>query len=220
MHAVNSVLLEFSFPFITASNAVATVPVVTPYRWFSDIGIAFLYLVPQRITGVTPPATVFMVNSAVLNGEGVRVDVTSLGYYSAGAPGVAIATFVFGAFLYAVDRVVRRYMGRESPLFVLGVSVVFYVGFSLMYGDPQMAMESGLPLFFRWALWSVCCSSHDSWLPFPPHAGRRPTGRVGHEPGRAPRHHRPVDRRRRAVAAEAAGSLPRAALRCWCDLPS
>ncbi len=156
MYAVNSILLEFSFPFMSASNAVATVPEVTPYRWFGDVGIAFLYLAPQRITGITPPPTVSMVNSAVLNGEGVPVDVTSLGYYSAGVPGVALATFVFGALLFVVDRVVRRYMGRESPLFVLGLSVIFYVSFSFMYGDPQIAMENGFPLFV--SLGAVICA--------------------------------------------------------------
>lgn len=145
-YAINSVLLEFSFPFITASNAVATVPEITPYRWFSDVGIAVLYLVPQRISGVTPPLTVSMVNSQNLQGGGVPVDVTSLGYYSAGVPGVAIATFLFGAYLFTVDRVIRRFLGRGSPLLVLGISVLFYSGFTVMYGDPQLVLESGFPL--------------------------------------------------------------------------
>jgi len=176
MYAVNSILLEFSFPFISASNAVASVPMVTPYRWFSDFAIAFLYLAPQRITGITPPATVSMVNSAVLNAEGVPVDVTSLGYYSAGAPGVALTTFAFGALLFAVDRVVRRYMGRESPLFVLGVSVVFYVGFSVMYADPQIAMENGFPLFL--SLGAVVCALKLPRFLAPPGASQVPeTGR-------------------------------------------
>ncbi|MEO8139890.1 MAG: hypothetical protein ABI742_09595 [Gemmatimonadota bacterium] len=144
--AVNSILLEFSFPFVTASNVVTAVPALTPYRWFQDAGIAVLYLVPQRISGITPPATVSMINSETLHGQGVPVDIASFGYFSAGIPGVALTTLLFGAFLFMIDRMVRRYMRRESPLFVLGIALQFYAGFTLMYGDPQLVLESGFPL--------------------------------------------------------------------------
>ncbi|TFG53000.1 MAG: hypothetical protein E4H37_04455 [Gemmatimonadales bacterium] len=142
---VRTVLVEFSFPVVTLSNATVDVPALVPFRWFYDFPLALEYLVPQRLLGVVHPQTVSMINSQIFNSYGaVPVDLFSLGYFSAGLPGVILITALFGALLASFERLLPA---TSDPLgAILRVAWMFFLGLRVLYGDPQLVWYSGLHL--------------------------------------------------------------------------
>ncbi len=150
---LQSVVIEFSFPFVAAGNAVINVPRLTPFRYFADFGIAPLYLVPQRLTGLTPPPTVSAVNSGLLHSDGtIPTDIVTLGWFSLGLPGVVLVALAYGTLAGLVDTFVRRRLGPEGPLGALGVAWMFFAATAALYADPQMVLEGGFYLYVATAV--------------------------------------------------------------------
>jgi hypothetical protein len=145
--AVRLILAEFAFPIVTLSNAIVEVPAEVPFRWFYDFPLAVQYIVPQRLTGLTHPPTVSMINSIRFGFDpfgGVPVDLVSLGYFSAGVLGVVIVTASFGALLAMFEKVLPA--TQDALGAVLRVAWMLFLGMRVMYGDPQLIWSGGLHL--------------------------------------------------------------------------
>ena len=136
---------------VTLSNAIVDVPGVVPFRWFYDFPLALEYLVPQRLLGIVHPQTVSMINSQIFNSvAAVPVDLFSLGFFSAGAPGVIVVAALFGALLAVFERLLPA---TPDPLgAILRAAWMFFLGLRVMYGDPQLVWYSGLHLIIVSAL--------------------------------------------------------------------
>src|SRR5690606_37172978 len=120
----------------------------SPYRYFMDWVIAPLYLVPQRLTGVAPPPMVSAIHTEQMSGTGtLPADIVTLGYFSLGLPGVLVTGVFFGLLLGLVDQLVARRLPAAGPLGVLGLGWTLFAGFTSLYSDPQMVLESGFYLY-------------------------------------------------------------------------
>jgi hypothetical protein len=151
---IRMLMVEFAFPTITAANAMLEVPSEVPFRWFYDFPLAVEYLVPQRLFGISHPATVSMVNSTRFATVGtIPVDLVSLGYYSAGVPGVVLLLLAFGVLLAMLERALPP--SADPVDCVLRAVWILLVALRVMYGDPQLIWFGGLHLFAIAALLPV-----------------------------------------------------------------
>jgi len=143
--SVTMVLREFAFPSVTAANATLEVPGEIDFRWFYDFPLALQYLLPQRLLGVAHPLTVSMVNTTRFPAFGtIPVDLVSLGYFSAGVPGVALLLTMFGALIAWCERLLPA---TTDPVdCVLRSAWILFISVRVMYGDPQLIWPGGLHL--------------------------------------------------------------------------
>ena len=144
-YTLNLFLLEFVFPVVTLANTVVSVPDLTPYRWFVDVPLGLLYLVPQRLLGIRHPRGVSMINTELFaTFGGIPVDVVSLGYFSAGLAGVLVVAFGFGWLIAWFERLLPP---SPDPLFAVFRSIwMFFVAFRVMYADPVQVSAAGFYL--------------------------------------------------------------------------
>jgi len=149
---VRLLMVEFAFPVATLANATVEVPAVIPFRWFFDVPLALVYLIPQRLLGVVHDPTVSMVNTgrfAILGGV-VPVDLVSFGYFSAGILGVVMVLVAFGGVLAWLGRLLPA---TKDPVdCVLRAAWILFVALRVMYGDPQLIWPGGLHLLIMAAL--------------------------------------------------------------------
>jgi len=137
----NALMLEFSFPYITLTNAVGDVPGAMPLRWFADVPLGFLYLVPQRLLGVRHPPTISMLNSRIFESHGtVPVDLVSFGFMSLWLPGVMIVGALFGYILARAETLMPT--TREPVNAVFRAAWMLFLGRTVMYGDPQLVIQA------------------------------------------------------------------------------
>lgn len=153
MAGVTDIVLEFSFPYITLANAINVVPGEVMYRWFVDIPIAVVHLLPDRLLSITPPQTVNMINVEQLNGP-IPVDLVSFGYYSLGISGVLIVCFSFGLLLRIFDRLLPE--NSNAIVVVFRTAWIMFLGFHVMYGNPYHAVIEGFALFAGTAALLLC----------------------------------------------------------------
>jgi hypothetical protein len=137
----NSLMLEFSFPYLTLTNAIGDVPARMPFRWFVDVFLGFLYLVPQRLLGIRHPPTVSMLNSRIFESDGtVPVDLVSFGYMSLWLPGVILVGTLFG---YCLARAETLMPASQEPVnAVLRAAWMLFLARTVMYGDPQLVIQA------------------------------------------------------------------------------
>lgn len=143
--AARAIIWEFTFPVATLANVIRSIPEHGGLRWFYDVPLAFVYLVPQRLTGVMHEPTVSMVNTAMFGADGgIPVDVLSLGYYSLLVPGVLLTAAGLGALLGLGE---RCFPASTDPVrAALRVSWILTLAFRVMYADPQLFWRAGLYL--------------------------------------------------------------------------
>jgi hypothetical protein len=139
------ILWEFTFPITTLANAMRSVPTEVDLRWFYDFPLAFVYLIPQRLTGSLHEPTVTMVNTALFSAPGaIPVDVLSMGYYSLLVPGTLLTVTGLGALLGLGE---RWFPASADPLrSALRVSWILALAFRVMYADPQLFWRAGFYL--------------------------------------------------------------------------
>ena len=144
-NGVRMVLMEFAFPSVTAANASLEVPDQVGFRWFYDFPLAARYLVPQRLLGVEHPPTVSMINTSRFPAFGtIPVDLVSLGFFSAGVPGVVLLLTAFGVLLAGLE---RGLPASPDPVdCVLRAAWILFISVRVMYGDPQLIWPGGLHL--------------------------------------------------------------------------
>lgn len=147
--ALNYLFLEFVFPYVTLANTIEIVPTEVMYRWFSDIPISMVYLLPQRLLEIKDlPPTVTMINAESLNAP-VPVDLISFGYFSMGLPGVLIVCFVYGLLMRIFDRLLPA---KSDPIFVIfRTAWIMFFAYNVMYGNPHHILVTGFSLFIATA---------------------------------------------------------------------
>jgi hypothetical protein len=134
---VRALAREFSFPIVTLAHAIQWIPDRVELRWFYDFPLALIYLIPQRLTGLTHEPTISILNSDAFGSFGmVPVDLLSLGYYSLLVPGVVLTATLFGVLLRLGERLLPA--GSDPLRAALRVSWVLALAFRVMYADPQL----------------------------------------------------------------------------------
>jgi hypothetical protein len=131
----HSLMGEILFPhFATVTALTYAGGEMQSYRYFVDIPIALVNLVPSALFGVEKLRTVAQINTDLMaTGSPIPVDLVGFGYYSLGLPGVLIWAAVFGACAGLVDRRARR----EPP--VVAQTVIAFAG--IMFGVRVLYCE-------------------------------------------------------------------------------
>lgn len=144
MISVDYILLEFTFPYVTLANAIKVVPTDVAYRWFIDIPVSLIYMLPQRLLELKDlPPTVTMVNVAQFNAP-IPVDLLSFSYFSMGLPGVLIVCFSYGLLLRVFDNFLPA--NSQPIVIIFRAAWIMFFAFNIMYGNPHHALVSGFPL--------------------------------------------------------------------------
>lgn len=142
---------EFSFPFATLGNAIKSLNCLVNMRFFYDIPLAIIYLIPKRIFNIKLPPYISELNTALFDATGaVPVDIVSFGYYSMGIAGVMITCFTFGIIIKAIEIKLRNV--RIPILAIFKAEWIIALSFAVMYGDPVQFVKSNFPLFVATAL--------------------------------------------------------------------
>ncbi|PZD95518.1 hypothetical protein DNH61_13380 [Paenibacillus sambharensis] len=141
------ILAEFGFPFATLVNVMTSYPAAEPFRWFQDVAVGWMYILPDRLVGdiIELPATVSQVNTEQFGASGtVPVDLLSFGYLSMGLAGVAIAALVFGIMLAFMDRLFKD--TSRMACIIFRVAWMNFFAFRVMYSDPEMFFAASFSL--------------------------------------------------------------------------
>ena len=155
---VTAIGLEFAFPFFNILSVIKHVPHDVGYRWFSDLVLPFLELVPKRIFPLRDhlPPRLFEINTQNQVGPadwGIPVDLITFGWFCLGSFGVAVISFGFGY--------IARHLEMRLPEGVYGDEVLRYSWLILsaslvMYGPDWFVIE----MFHWWvalaAFWWFC----------------------------------------------------------------
>lgn len=142
--SVNYILFEFTFPYVTLANTIKVVPTDVAYRWFIDIPVSLVYMLPQRLLELKDlPPTVTMINVDQFDAP-IPVDLISFSYFSMGLPGVLIVCFSYGLLLKIFDNFLPT-TGNPTIIIFRAAWIMFFA-FNVMYGNPHHALVAGFPL--------------------------------------------------------------------------
>lgn len=170
---LHSILLEFSFPFTNIVMVVQRIPVEGSFRFFSDLVLAPLRWIPQRLFPFSLPERLIDTNTDLVMGNltsgGIPVDIVSFGWYSAGALGVVIAGLLFGKLVRLLDDALPKgSYGAE----LFRATWILLAGFLIMYGYAEWLIVEQFHWLVALAVYLATCATI-----------RRPYG--GEERGRA-----------------------------------
>tara|TARA_Y100000813_G_scaffold193573_2_gene173015 strand:+ start:445 stop:1827 length:1383 start_codon:yes stop_codon:yes gene_type:complete len=141
-HRIVFVVAEFAFPHIVSAHALTATPDPIALRYFIDIPLGLLYMLPN-FTGVeTLPPMVLSLHAKIL--PWIPVDLFSFGYFSLGTLGVLITFAAFGVLLALFDGWLSESVGWFGQ--ALRTAWLFYLPFRLYYADPYAALQSGFGL--------------------------------------------------------------------------
>lgn len=141
-HRIVFVIAEFAFPHMIAAHALTITPDPIPFRYFIDVPLGALYMLPN-FTGVeTLPPMILSLHAKIL--PWMPVDLFSFGYFSLGTLGVLITFAAFGALLALFDGWLTDSIGWLGQ--ALRAAWLFYLPFRLYYADPYAALQSGFGL--------------------------------------------------------------------------
>ncbi len=145
-YTLNSLFVEYIFPTLDVANVIQEVPAHAPFRWFSDLPLALLYLLPQRVIGFEPPPDVSQINTFLFNPSsgGIPVDIVSFGYFSAGVVGILLTTFFFGVLLVLFERLLP--MDERFLIVMFRVAWMLFVSYRVMYAQPNLVVRDGFQL--------------------------------------------------------------------------
>ncbi|MEQ9169905.1 MAG: hypothetical protein RIE87_01745 [Rhodospirillales bacterium] len=136
------ILVEYSFPYIASAHTLGVVPNTIDFRYFIDIPLGFLYMLPS-LSGVdTWPPMILTLHVKML--PWIPVDLVSFGYYSLGTVGVLITFAVFGTMLAVFDGWLTHSVGWLGQAF--RAAWLFYLPFRLFYADPYASAQVGFGL--------------------------------------------------------------------------
>lgn len=150
-------LAYLGFPYISAAHTLTIVPDPITYRYFTDIPLGILYMLPSFSGVETLPPIILELHVKFL--PWIPVDLFSFGYYSLGTIGVLITFAAFGALLAMFDGWLTESTGWLGQ--ALRAAWLFYLPFRLLYADPYATLQSGFGLitgtlaFIALALWSA-----------------------------------------------------------------
>lgn len=144
-----TLFLEFAFPFLSLVNVLSHHIV---FRGFLDYFLGPLYLIGVPVyrvfAGVAPsvPESVAKVNTTLILGPVTRaqipVDVSTLGYFSAGVTGVVLASLLVGVAVGWLELVFPP--DSRGVIGVLRLAwIVFMSTIGVMYADPVNLLNDG-----------------------------------------------------------------------------
>jgi oligosaccharide repeat unit polymerase len=138
-----SVIAEFAFPYINISKAV-NIPFVHELpRYFIDLPIGLINLLPNRLLGIESFKTITQYNSEYHNGQ-IPVDIITLGYFSFGLAGIMIICVVFG---YLIRRFEYFFSGNMNIIIVMFyVQWIEFLSFRVMYADFTNVIKGNIDL--------------------------------------------------------------------------
>jgi hypothetical protein len=169
------------FPHVATVTAIHSAPDVTPYRFFLDIPISIINLIPSAIFGFTKIQTVAEINTILVNsGAPIPVDLVGFGYYSLGTAGVIMWVFLYGWLSGKLDSLFTDSAGRWS---IVRAFLAVTFGLRVAYCEPTHVVLSSFHMFIILAillpvLWMRPRAARksgsprrDSALPHAAHAG-------------------------------------------------
>lgn len=126
-------VLEFAFPWVNVANYIALTPEQISFRWFQDVPLGLIYLIPKLLLGIQLPPPINVIYDEVINAP-VPTDIVSFGYVSAGLAGVMIMGVIYGLALRFAESVFSDRSSRISCL--LRAAWLLVLGSQVMYGSP------------------------------------------------------------------------------------
>lgn len=134
---------EFAFPFLVSAHTINITPEVVGYRYFADVPLAILYMLPS-FGGVDAwPEMISHIHERIVPLL-LPYDLISFGYYSAGALGIFAVFAILGILLAVIDAWLvseKGWLGR-----ILLAAWMMYLPFRIMYADPYTSMKTGFGL--------------------------------------------------------------------------
>ncbi|MGE6366147.1 hypothetical protein ACQKD9_20585 [Bacillus paramycoides] len=153
---------ELSFP-LTTFSAVST---LSQYRWFTDIVVAPLYLLPSRIWAVfLDIETASSFNTFLISGARkgdsdvfgkIPVDILSFSFMQGSLLGVILVGLMWGSMLYILQRLISK-IRVKSIRSIISANIIINVSImSVLYGDPQHIIVRNFPIIFGFIMMGIC----------------------------------------------------------------
>ncbi|MFB4333463.1 MULTISPECIES: hypothetical protein [Bacillus] len=153
---------ELSFPIATFYS----VSMLSHYRWFIDIIVAPLYLLPSRIwSGFFDIETASSFNTFLISGARkgesdvlgeIPVDIMSFSFMQGNILGVVIVGFMWGSALYILQRLISK-IPVKSIRSILYANIIINIAImSTLYGDPQHIIVRNFHMIVGFIILSLC----------------------------------------------------------------
>lgn len=149
---------ELSFPL----SSFYIVLNLDKYRWFTDIFVAPLYILPMRIwNGILNIETASSFNTLLTIGarkgeNGVMgeipIDMLSFSFMQGNILGVVIIAFIWGGILYILKELINR-IPIESIKRIMEANIILNIGIkTVIYADPQHIITGNFYMIFGFVI--------------------------------------------------------------------
>lgn len=136
------IINEFSFPHVVSAHAMQIAADTIGYRYFIDIPLAGLYMLPSLGGVDTWPPMLSTFHEEIL--PEIPYDLISYGFFNLGVLGVIIVFGFMGALLALFDMWLTP--GAGWLVQCLRAGWMMYLPFRIMYADPYTSMKTGFGL--------------------------------------------------------------------------
>lgn len=150
---INLFVKELSFPFVAFVAQLN----LEKYRWFWDLIIAPLFLLPEKIWGVQLGLNeISDLNTALIWGapkgksgvtSGMPLDLISFGISQGGFIGVIIIGFLWGSFLNVLEKTINKIKEYNTKQIIYS-QIIIVVGKTTLYGYPLHFIHSNFKIIF------------------------------------------------------------------------
>lgn len=134
---------EFAFPYPVSAHTLQVVPESVDYRYFVDIPLSMLYMLPSLGGVDTWPEMISHIHERIVPLL-LPYDLISFGVYSWGFLGVAGVFVLMGVLLSVFDKFLSS--GGGWLVQCLRAAWMMYLPFRIMYADPYTSMKTGFGL--------------------------------------------------------------------------
>ncbi|HFK1452405.1 TPA: hypothetical protein ACGXMV_003690 [Bacillus pacificus] len=153
---------ELSFPIATFYG----VSMLSHYRWFIDIIVAPLYLLPSRMwSGFFEIETASSFNTFLISGARkgesdvlgeIPVDIISFSFMQGNILGIVLVGLMWGGALYILQRLIGK-IPVKSIRSILYANIIINVAImSVLYGDPQHIVVRNFHMIVGCIILSIC----------------------------------------------------------------
>lgn len=144
---VEKIIREFAFPYYNISNAIARFDQFINQRFFIDIPLGFIYILPSKIFGkieLLQPLTYLNSKLYKFKSGNIPIDLISYGYYNMRVTGVIIISILYGFIAKKIDllgKIKNNYFGN-----LIHYIIIIYFPFRIIYGDILMILQHGISI--------------------------------------------------------------------------
>jgi hypothetical protein len=157
--------LELIFPYASSSAALSFAGTLLPYRWFVDVPIAFINLLPNQLLGIPEYPTLSTLNTELMqSASGIPVDLVGLGIYNGGFAGVIFTGLAFGLILKWIDNFCLPRPNDPSRA-ALKAWLCLFIAMRVPYADPSHAIVSGFHIWIVILFYVAICYVSPRWKP-------------------------------------------------------